>query len=88
MQRLTAVVMTELMPCCTKTTFLLTPHYICAHRNSDNLRNAVFKGYSLVMADEHLIVVLHQQCELAADSNATGVKAPATHTSSSNWART
>ena len=55
--------LTALMPRCTKTSFLITPHYICAHRNSDNLHNAAFKGYSLVawiMADEHLIVVLHQ----------------------------
>ena len=54
---------TALVPRCTKTSFLITPHYICAHRNSDNLHNAAFKGYSLVaggMADEHLIVVLHQ----------------------------
>ena len=54
---------TALMPRCTKTSFLITPHYIYAHRNSDNLHNAAFKGYSLVawgMADEHLIVVLHQ----------------------------
>ena len=38
---------------------------MCAHRNSDNLHNAVFFiGYSLVarvMVEEHLIVVLHQQ---------------------------
>ena len=54
--------LTALMPRCTKTSFVLTPHYICALRNSDNLHNAVFIGYSLVarvMADEHLIVVLH-----------------------------
>ena len=34
---------------------------MCAHRNSDNLHNAVSIGYSLVgrvMADEHLIVAL------------------------------
>ena len=51
------------MPRCTKTSFLITPHYICAHRNSDNLHNAAFKWYSLVargMTDEHLIVVIHQ----------------------------
>ena len=56
--------LTALMPRCTKTSFLITLHYICAHRNSDNLHNAAFKGYSLValgMADEHLIVVLYQQ---------------------------
>ena len=53
--------LTALMPRCTKTSFLITPHYICAHRNSDNLHNAAFKGYSgRGMADEHLIVVLHQ----------------------------
>ena len=54
--------LTSLMPRCTKTSFLLTPHNICAHRDSDNLHNAVFIGYSLVarvMADEHLIVVIH-----------------------------
>ena len=54
--------LTALMPRCTNTSFLITPHYICAHRNSDNLHNAGFIGYSLVargMADEHLIVVLH-----------------------------
>ena len=54
--------LTALMPRCTKTQFHLTPHYICAHRNSDNLHYAVSIGYSLVarlMADEHLIVVLH-----------------------------
>ena len=36
---------------------------MCAHRNSDNLHNAVSIGYSLVarvMADEHRIVVLHR----------------------------
>ena len=36
---------------------------MCAHRNSDNLHNAAFIGYSLVarvMADEHLVVVFHQ----------------------------
>ncbi|KAK2193675.1 hypothetical protein NP493_8g03000 [Ridgeia piscesae] len=40
--------LTALMPRCTKTSFLITPHYTCAHRNSDNLHNAAFKGYSLV----------------------------------------
>ena len=40
--------LTALMPRCTKTSFLITPQYICAHRNSDNLHNAAFKGYSLV----------------------------------------
>ena len=40
--------LTALMPRCTKTSFLITPHYICAHRNSDNLHNAAFKGYFLV----------------------------------------
>ena len=48
---------------CTKTSFLLTPHYICANINSDNLHNAAFIGCSLVarvMADEHLIVVLRR----------------------------
>ena len=40
--------LTALMPRCTKTSFLITPHYICAHRNSDNLHYAAFKGYSLV----------------------------------------
>ncbi|KAK2180890.1 hypothetical protein NP493_422g02037 [Ridgeia piscesae] len=40
--------LTALMPRCTKTSFLITPHYICAHRNSDNLHNAAFIGYSLV----------------------------------------
>ena len=42
--------------------FIITPYYMCAHRNSDSLHNAAFIGYSLValvMADEHLIVVLH-----------------------------
>ena len=37
--------LTALMSHCTKT-FLLTPYYIYAHRNSDNLHNAVFVGYS------------------------------------------
>ena len=40
--------LTALMPRCPKTSFLITPHYICAHRNPDNLYNAAFKGYSLV----------------------------------------
>ena len=40
--------LTALMSHCTKTSFLLTPHYICVHRNSDNLHNADFIGYSLV----------------------------------------
>ena len=56
--------LTALMPRCTKPPVLLTPHYVCAHRNSDNLHNAVFIRYSLVarvMADEHLIVVLRLQ---------------------------
>ena len=54
--------LTALMPRCIKTSFLVIPHYICAHRNSDNLHNAGFIGYSSVarvMADEHLIVDLH-----------------------------
>ena len=38
---------TALMPRCTKTSFIITPHYICAHRNSDNLYNAAFIGYCL-----------------------------------------
>ena len=62
--------LTALMPRCTKTSFIITPHYICAHRNSDNLHYAAFKGYSLVergMADEHLIVVLHQQVTCSSD---------------------
>ena len=52
---------------CTKTSFIITPHYIilCAHRNSDNLHNAAFIGYSgRAMADEQLIVVLHHLCAL------------------------
>ena len=52
--------LTVLMPRCTKTSFLITTHYIIMC--SDNLQNAAFKGYSLVarvIADEHLIVVLH-----------------------------
>ena len=40
--------LTALMPRCTKTQFLLNPHYTRAHSNSDNLHNAVFIGYSLV----------------------------------------
>ena len=40
--------LTALLPRCTKTSFLLTPLYICAHRNSENLHNAAFIGYSLV----------------------------------------
>jgi hypothetical protein len=40
--------LTALMPRCMKTSFLITPHYICAHWNSDNLHNAVFKEYCLV----------------------------------------
>ena len=39
---------TALLPRCTKTSFLLTPHYICVHRNSDSLHNAAFIEYSLV----------------------------------------
>ena len=39
--------LTALMQRCIKTSFLLTPHYICAHRNSDNLRNAAFIWDSL-----------------------------------------
>ena len=35
---------TALMPRCTKTLFIVTAHYACAHRNSDNLHNAVFIG--------------------------------------------
>ena len=60
-----------LMSRCTKTSFLLTPYYICAHRNSDNLHNAAFIGYSLVarvMANEHFIVVLHQHSHCATAS--------------------
>ena len=33
---------------CTKTSFLLNPHYIFVHRNSDNLHNAAFIEYSSV----------------------------------------
>ena len=41
--------LTDLMPrCCTKTSFLITPHNTCAHRNSDNLHNAASIGYSSV----------------------------------------
>ena len=39
------------------------PTYGGNYRNSDNVHNAAFIRYSLVaqvMADEHLIVVLHQ----------------------------
>ncbi|KAK2175790.1 hypothetical protein NP493_707g00000 [Ridgeia piscesae] len=36
--------LTALKSRCTKTSFLITPHYICAHRNSDNMHNAAFKG--------------------------------------------
>ena len=63
MHRLTGFIiinLTALVPRCTKTSFLLTPHYICAHRNSNNLNNADFIGYFLVarvMADEHLIAL-------------------------------
>ena len=39
--------LTALMPRCIITSFLFTPHYICAHRNWDNLHNAVFIGYSV-----------------------------------------
>ena len=34
--------LTALMSRCTKTSFIITPHYICAHRNPDNLHNAAF----------------------------------------------
>ena len=33
---------------CIKTSFIITPHYICSHRNSDNLHNADFIGHSAV----------------------------------------
>ena len=39
---------TALMSRCTKTSFIITPHYKCAHRNSDNLHNADFVGNSAV----------------------------------------
>ena len=52
--------LTALMPRCTKTSFIINPHYICAHRNSHNLHNADFIGNSSVMADVHLLVVLHR----------------------------
>ena len=48
--------LTALMSRCTKTSFIITPHYICAHRNSDNVHNAAFIGYSAVF-----LVVLRQQ---------------------------
>ena len=52
--------MTTLMPRCTNTSFLLTPHYIRPHRNSDNLHNAISVWELLSgMADKLLIVVLH-----------------------------
>ena len=68
--------LTALMPRCTKTSFIITPHYVCAHRNSDNLRNAAFIGYCFIgyslvargMADEPLVVVLHHlssRCHIA-----------------------
>ena len=40
--------LTALMSRCTKTSFIITPHYICAHRNSDNVHNAAFIRYSAV----------------------------------------
>ena len=40
--------LTALMSRCTKTSFIITPHYTCAHRNSDNLHNADFVGNSAV----------------------------------------
>ena len=40
--------LTALMSLCTQTSFIITPHYICAHRNSDNLHNADFVGNSAV----------------------------------------
>ena len=40
--------LTALMSRCTKTSLIITPHYICAHRNSDNVHNAAFIGYSAV----------------------------------------
>ena len=40
--------LTALIPSCTKTSFLITPHYICAHRNSETCIMLLFKGYSLV----------------------------------------
>ena len=38
--------LTALMSHCTKTSFIITPHYICAHRNPDNVHNAAFLRYS------------------------------------------
>ena len=55
--------LTALMPRCMETSFLMNPHYLYAHRNSDNLHAAASKGYSLLargIADEQLIVVLYQ----------------------------
>ena len=40
--------LTALIPRCTKTSYLLTPYYTYPHRNSDNLRNAIYIVYSLV----------------------------------------
>ena len=47
--------LTALMSRYTKTSFIITPHYICAHRNPDNVHNAAFLRYS---ADVHILVVL------------------------------
>ena len=76
--------LTALMPRCTKTSFLLTPHYICAHRNSDNLHNAVFIGYSLVgrtpycgLTSDHLPVpVACDRCQSSASVVAGQTGAP------------
>ena len=38
--------LTALMPRCTKTSFIFTPHYTCVHIHSDNLHNAVSIGGS------------------------------------------
>ena len=41
--------LTALMSRCTKTSFIITPHYVCAHRNPDNVHNAAFIRYSAVL---------------------------------------
>ena len=52
-----------LKPRCTRSSFLLIPHYMCPHRSSDNQHNAIsilYCDFRQVMPDEPFVVVLRQ----------------------------
>ena len=53
--------LTALMPRCTKTSFLITLYYMCSQKFRQPAQCCFYRVlFGRVMADEHLIVVLHQ----------------------------